>query len=361
MRKLRNFSADRCYHLVSRVANKAFYFTDEERGRFVERMWRIAYFSCVEVLAYCVMSNHFHILVYVPHPIELNDEEVLSRVKTLYTGARLAEILKEWNNIVALDLKFRKKEFLNRYTRRMWNASEFMKTLKQITSQSFNARLRHDGTMWESRFYAKVMMPDEKIELMRVAGYIDRNPVKAGVVKWPDEYQWCSFSAACAGDVRAREGYRFIYTFAPVDWPRAKELHECSIGFALKELEEDTEVKKAMGSHGGEKFSVTCDKVDAMKRRRLSKFEESMPDYVPRILLRGNNRVARDILVILSEKPMRPMQLRDELGVKSVNYFTSHYLTPMKREGYIETEKGVNMCNSRVRYVITSKGRRVLK
>ena len=37
------------------------------------------------------------------------------------------------------------------------------------------------------------------------------------------------------------------------------------------------------------------------------------------------------------------------------------YLTPMKREGYIEIEKGVNMCNSRVRYVITSKGRRVLK
>jgi hypothetical protein len=42
MRKLRNFSTDRCYHLVSRVANKAFYFTEEERGRFVERMWRVA-------------------------------------------------------------------------------------------------------------------------------------------------------------------------------------------------------------------------------------------------------------------------------------------------------------------------------
>ena len=59
MRKLRNFFTDRCYHLVSRVANKAFYFTEEERGRFVERMWRIANFSCVEVLAYCVMSNHY--------------------------------------------------------------------------------------------------------------------------------------------------------------------------------------------------------------------------------------------------------------------------------------------------------------
>ena len=47
MRKLRNFSTDRCYHLVSRIANKAFYFTEEERGRFVERMWRVAYFTCV--------------------------------------------------------------------------------------------------------------------------------------------------------------------------------------------------------------------------------------------------------------------------------------------------------------------------
>ena len=47
MRKLRNFSTDRCYHLISRVANKAFYFTEEERGRFVERMRRVAYFTCI--------------------------------------------------------------------------------------------------------------------------------------------------------------------------------------------------------------------------------------------------------------------------------------------------------------------------
>ena len=42
------------------------------------------------------------------------------------------------------------------------------------------------------------------------------------------------------------------------------------------------------------------------------------------------------------------LELRKELGINSANYFTSQYLTPMKREGYIEIEKGVNMCNSRV-------------
>lgn len=58
-----------------------------------------------------------------------------------------------------------------------------MKTLKQTTSQSFNARLKHAGTMWEARFRARAFLPDEKAELMKVAGYIDRNPVKAGIVK----------------------------------------------------------------------------------------------------------------------------------------------------------------------------------
>ena len=59
MRQPRNFATDRCYHLVSRIANRAFYLSEEERTRFVERMWRVAYFSCVDILAYCVMDNHF--------------------------------------------------------------------------------------------------------------------------------------------------------------------------------------------------------------------------------------------------------------------------------------------------------------
>ena len=66
MRALRNFKPDRCCHLISRIANRAFYLTDEERTRFVERLWRVAKFSGIEVLAYCFMSNHFHLLVHLP-------------------------------------------------------------------------------------------------------------------------------------------------------------------------------------------------------------------------------------------------------------------------------------------------------
>ena len=35
MRRPRNFQTDRCYHLVSRVAHRAFYLNEEERTRFI--------------------------------------------------------------------------------------------------------------------------------------------------------------------------------------------------------------------------------------------------------------------------------------------------------------------------------------
>ena len=88
MRQPRNFATDRCCHLVSRIANRAFYLSEEERTRFVKRMWRVAYFSCVDVLAYCVMDNHFHILAYVPPQRELSEEEcaICQRQAAMYSG-----------------------------------------------------------------------------------------------------------------------------------------------------------------------------------------------------------------------------------------------------------------------------------
>ena len=111
----------------------------------------MAYFSCVEVLAYCVMSNHFHILAYIPAPRDLSEEEVLARARTLYFGEKLVEFERDWTVVVRCGDAERRRHFLARFTRRMWNASEFMKTLKQSSSQSFNARRLHAGTMWESR------------------------------------------------------------------------------------------------------------------------------------------------------------------------------------------------------------------
>ena len=52
MRKKRIVQAGKCYHFVSRVAHRAFFFDDEEKDRFVDLLRRVEFFCCVKVLIY---------------------------------------------------------------------------------------------------------------------------------------------------------------------------------------------------------------------------------------------------------------------------------------------------------------------
>jgi len=54
------------YHTISRVVDRRFVFGDAEREHFRMCMWMQENFSGCRVLSYCVMSNHFHILLEVP-------------------------------------------------------------------------------------------------------------------------------------------------------------------------------------------------------------------------------------------------------------------------------------------------------
>ena len=68
------------YHCVSRIVNREFVLKREEREQFVHLMRLYAQFSQVEIWTYCVMSNHFHILVEVSAPLgEVESPGLLSR------------------------------------------------------------------------------------------------------------------------------------------------------------------------------------------------------------------------------------------------------------------------------------------
>ena len=71
MRKNRVVEQNRCEHLVSRFAHRAFSLDDEEKDRAVALMRRVEGCSGVVVLAYAFMSNHFHIFIYVPSAEEI--------------------------------------------------------------------------------------------------------------------------------------------------------------------------------------------------------------------------------------------------------------------------------------------------
>ena len=54
------------YHVVTRAVNGEFLFGERDREVLRRMLWQAADFSGVQVLTYCILSNHFHLLVEVP-------------------------------------------------------------------------------------------------------------------------------------------------------------------------------------------------------------------------------------------------------------------------------------------------------
>ncbi len=85
-RRLRIRAGSAVYHCMSRAVNKEHLSDRGAREKLRKEIWRIADFSGVDVITYCVMSNHFHVLVEVPdrREVEVSDEELVRRYEVLY-------------------------------------------------------------------------------------------------------------------------------------------------------------------------------------------------------------------------------------------------------------------------------------
>ena len=198
------------YHVVSRIANKAFLLDDAEKKRvFVNMMHRAADFSGVDVITYVVMDNHFHLCVKIPEREgEVPESEILRRVGVLYgkdrrdaLERRLAGCREEGDDAAA-DAE------LARLRSRMGDLSEFMKTFKQRVSQWYNSNYGHEGTLWGGRF--KSVLVEDGRYLRNLVAYIHGNPIRAGLVTRAADYEWSAPGAAAKGDIRARKGLSLL-------------------------------------------------------------------------------------------------------------------------------------------------------
>lgn len=187
------------YHCVSRVVDRRFVFGDEERERFRMFMRMQENFSGCRVLAYCIMSNHFHILLEVPPAgaLLLDDEGLLKRLLAVYSEAFVAVVGKELAEARAEGDEAHVAEIYERFTYRMHDLSEFMKTLLQRFTRWFNLTHDRTGTLWEQRFKSVIVESGDASRT--IAAYIDLNPVRAGMVSDPADYRWSSYGEAIGG------------------------------------------------------------------------------------------------------------------------------------------------------------------
>lgn len=75
--------------------------------------------------------------------------------------------------------------------------SSLMKALGQRFAQYINRRYGRTGTLWEGRF--RSCLVEGEPYLLTCQRYIELNPVRAGMVTRPDDYQWSSYRANAEG------------------------------------------------------------------------------------------------------------------------------------------------------------------
>jgi len=200
------------YHCMTRTVNGEMLFKNREKEMLRKMLWQVADFSGVEILTYCVMSNHFHVLVRVPEKGKLSDKELMRRYKVLYPKPTKYQTAS--TKIMEEQLKENGEEaevIRRKLLARMSDVSQFMKAVKQRFSIWFNRNHRRYGTLWSDRFKS-VLVEGKGNPLQTMAAYIDLNPVRAGIVDDPKDYRFCGYAEAVSGDDKAQRGLVFIWT-----------------------------------------------------------------------------------------------------------------------------------------------------
>ena len=167
------------YHCIDRVVDRKRCLRDAERHHFRRWMRRLERFCGVQVVTYCLMENHFHLLVRVPCREKMLAAEPLTEARLrellplIYGGRELLGAVQELDRAAQQDSTGKwLAEILARYEARRFSLSIFLKELKQRYTRWHNRRHRRNGTLWEDRFRSVLVEGDERL----------RNPYAAIVV-----------------------------------------------------------------------------------------------------------------------------------------------------------------------------------
>lgn len=141
-RPLRIEYSNAWYHVMNRgLRREDIFFTREDRISFLSLMNDIFEKYHVQTHAYCLMSNHYHLLLNTPLP----------------------------------------------------NLNKAMRHLAGIYTQRFNRAHHRDGPLFRGRYKSKIV--ESEHYLTKLGRYIHLNPVAAKMVLLPEEYEWSSYQA----------------------------------------------------------------------------------------------------------------------------------------------------------------------
>jgi len=182
------------YHCVSRCVRRAFLCgADSHSGRSFEhrrgwieaRLLELAGVFAIDIAAYAVMSNHYHVVLHVDaeRVKTWSDIEVAERWHRLFKGSPLSQRYGRGEVLIPAESKAL-AEVIAIWRQRLASISWFMRCLNEPIAREANREDDVSGRFWEGRFKSQALL-DEKA-LVACMAYVDLNPIRAMLAQSPE-------------------------------------------------------------------------------------------------------------------------------------------------------------------------------
>ena len=182
------------YHCVSRCVRRAFLCGEdvhsgrsfEHRRQWIQdRMQLLSQIFALDICAYAVMSNHYHVVLHVDRERaqSWDDAEVLRRWHRLFAGHPLTERYLAGGPLLKVELDL-VESLAAEWRERLMDISWYMRCLNETIARQANSEDECTGRFWEGRFKSQALL-DEKA-LAACLAYVDLNPIRAKMAETPE-------------------------------------------------------------------------------------------------------------------------------------------------------------------------------
>jgi REP element-mobilizing transposase RayT len=157
----------------------------------VDRLAFLSEIFAVEVCAYAVMANHYHLVVRIDREAAdaWSDKQVVERWQQLFSLPVLVARFQAGDRLSDAELEV-VNELIARWRSRLHDLSWFMRCLNEELARRANAEDGCTGRFWEGRFKSQALL--DEAGLLTCMAYVDLNPIRAGITDTPETSDFTS-------------------------------------------------------------------------------------------------------------------------------------------------------------------------
>ncbi len=182
------------YHCIARCVRRAFLCGEDQfsgqsfehrRQWILDRLTQLDQMFAIDICAYAVMSNHYHLVLYINQDQVNNwsDDEVIDRWAMLFRKPVLIERYQRNECRTKAELN-KVTEIVALWRERLADISWFMRCLNEYIARKANIEDDCKGRFWEGRFKSQALLDEQG--LLTCMAYVDLNPVRAAMADSPE-------------------------------------------------------------------------------------------------------------------------------------------------------------------------------